>query len=447
MSKPYTVEEVLDLTTGNIYPADFYLSRGQYFLDNLREKLEIALQDTDCKGHLVCGQCLQKLKVRRDVVMKNNQLRRAHFAHFKDTDSNCPYKTDRKYSKEEMRLKTFANVKESVAHKELKFRLHQCLVKDPAFDQAKQEEHIRGTESDAFRRPDVSAFHGTQKVVFEVQLTTTFLDVIVGRNEFYRREGIHILWLFQQFNPDKTVQTENDIFNTNQTNSFVFDEEAYSFSLLRGKLHFWCYYLKPYIEGAILQESWQKELITFEQLVVDSEKTRLYYFNYDQAVAKLKEELHGASVRKSFHDFFCNSRKIWDPNLQSGDRDILNRLEEHTGIKVAIYDTQMGAMLDRKFVWMLLILYSAREGTRVQGNSNLKTMTAKIFIEPDLRQFFHAYAHLCNYYGHEFRHKTYKERREELKQELSSSKQNRRYDPIIRFLFPELLETGYFKLG
>ncbi|MGI9282816.1 MAG: DUF6035 family protein [Endozoicomonas sp.] len=217
MSKLYTVEEVLDLNSGNVHPADHYLLKGQYYLDNLREKLEINLQNKDSEGTLVCSKCLQKLKVRRDIVMKNGQLRKAHFAHYQDIDNECPYKTDRQYSKEDMRLMTFANVKESDAHKQMKFRLYQALLVDPSFQTAKQEEHIKGTENKNFRRPDVSALYGSQKTVFEVQLTTTFLDVIVGRNEFYRKEKIRILWVFQQFNPESTVQTENDIFNTNKT--------------------------------------------------------------------------------------------------------------------------------------------------------------------------------------------------------------------------------------
>lgn len=37
MIKLYTVEEALDLQTGDVYPADHYLLRVQYYLNNLRE--------------------------------------------------------------------------------------------------------------------------------------------------------------------------------------------------------------------------------------------------------------------------------------------------------------------------------------------------------------------------------------------------------------------------
>ena len=443
MSKLYTVEEVLDLNTGNVYPADHYLLRGQYYLDNLREELEINLQNNDSQGTLVCSKCLQKLKVRRDIVMKNGLFRKAHFAHYKDIDNNCPYKTDRQYSKEEMRLMTFANVKESDAHKQMKFRLHQSLSADPAFHSVKQEEYIKGIEDKNFRRPDVSALHGSQKVVFEIQLTTTFLDVIVGRNEFYRKENIQILWVFQQFNPENTVQTENDIFNTNKTNAFVFDEEAYNLSLERKKLHLWCQYLRPYISGTSIHEIWEKELVTFDQLIVNNKKTRLYFFDYDQAMDLLKDNLR-AIIREEFHDYFCNIRQISDANLQAQDIEVLDKLKAHTGLDVIVYDTQFSKKLDRNFVYLLTLLYSAKLGSRVQGSSNLKALTAQVFISSGLHQFFHAYAYLCNYYNRDFHHKTYRERWEELRKELAPARQNRRYDPVIKFLFPELLQTKYF---
>ncbi len=177
---------------------------------------------------------------------------------------------------------------------------------------------------------------------------------------------------------------------------------------------------------------------------MDDEKARLYYFDYDQAVNLLKDELRSAMLREEFHYYFCNVRKIHDPNLQAKDIKVLEDLKCHTGLGITIYDTHMGKMLDRKFVWLLLLLYSAKQGTRVQGNSNLKTLTAKIFISSELHQFFHAYAYLCNYYNHDFHHKTYSERREALRKELAPSKQNRLYDPVIKFLFPELLQTKYF---
>ncbi|WP_422459262.1 DUF6035 family protein [Endozoicomonas sp. ALB115] len=444
MSKLYTVEEVLDLKTGNIYPADYYLLRGQYYLDNLREELEISLQSKESPGTLVCSKCLQKLKVRRDIVMKNGQPRKAHFAHYQDIDNDCPYKTDRHFSKEEMRLMTFANVKESDAHKQMKYRLRHALSVDLEFEDIKQEEHIKATEDKNFRRPDVSAFYDSQKVVFEVQLTTTFLDVIVGRNEFYRKENIQILWVFQRFNPESTVQTENDIFNTNKTNAFVFDEEAYNLSIQQKKLHFWCYYLRPYLSGAKIHEVWEKQMVTFDQLNVDDKKTRLYYFDYDQAMDLLKADLNAAIIREEFHDYFCNIRQISDVNLQPRDIEIFQKLKGYTGLDATVYDTQFGKKLDRNLVWLLTLLYSAKLGSRVQGRSNLKTLTAQVFISPALHQFFHAYAYLCNYYNHDFHHKTYRERREELRKELAPAKQNRRYDPIIKFLFPELIQTKYF---
>ncbi|WP_281277541.1 DUF6035 family protein [Hankyongella ginsenosidimutans] len=51
------------------------------------------------------------------------------------------------------------------------------------------------------RRPDVRATYDGKPIAIEIQLATTQIPIIVAREDFYQREGRHLIWLTWNFVP------------------------------------------------------------------------------------------------------------------------------------------------------------------------------------------------------------------------------------------------------
>ena len=60
-----------------------------------------------------------------------------------------------------------------------------------------------------WRKPDVKALYGDKFIAFEIQLSTTFLSVIVERREFYLKNNALIFWIFNEFDPKNTKMTQD----------------------------------------------------------------------------------------------------------------------------------------------------------------------------------------------------------------------------------------------
>lgn len=132
-------------------------------------------------------------------------------------------------------------------------------------------------------------------MVIEIQLTTTFVDVILGRNDFYRDRNIYILWVFYDL---KNNFTQKDVLydDGGYENLFLFDEEAKDTSIRNNNLYLKCLYKKYYCNpdtGEIKREkTFTSELIKFDDLKFDKEKNVIYYYSPIEAKEQLKEKQH-----------------------------------------------------------------------------------------------------------------------------------------------------------
>lgn len=68
---------------------------------------------------------------------------------------------------------------------------------------------------------------------FELQISTTFIQVIVDRENFYKENNTYIMWIFLEFDCEQFTQL--DISYANKSNTFVFDEEARNLSIKNKK--------------------------------------------------------------------------------------------------------------------------------------------------------------------------------------------------------------------
>lgn len=266
------------------------------FLDNcdeekiftFRRKLEEARTTSPIA---LCSVCYQP------IVLRGNIQRSFFFAHTKNSD-DCPIKTTTNLTHDEILAMKFNGQKEGRAHKENKFKLAELLKIDKFFtNEILVESTFREINSSGiakrWRRPDISTISAEKKysIVFELQVSTTFIEVIIGREKFYKENDTYIMWIFLNFDRDKF--TTLDIGYGNNSNVFVFDDEAKEISSKNQRLTLKCYYRKPYISNSLsIDYAWECQLVDFNDMSFDSVEKKIYFADSNlltkQAISEIK---------------------------------------------------------------------------------------------------------------------------------------------------------------
>lgn len=139
-----------------------------------------------------------------------------------------------------------------------------------------------------WRRPDVVAQYKGMNLVFELQLSTTFISVVVQRDIFYRLNKHYIIWVFNFDENEKYVDLTNlmckDIYYGNKRNIFVFDREAQAESEKRGELVLKCNWLDSdstwhYKNGH--EPGNMGKFVTLDELHYDEKTFKPYYYDAD----------------------------------------------------------------------------------------------------------------------------------------------------------------------
>ena len=232
--------------------------------------------------HLYCGLCGKPLKICGGG--KGENMQRLHFRHkFKQDAECCGYREEaNSLSRRQIELKKFANKEEGELHNHLKFLIANTLKKYGA--ETKIERYIVDEQDHSDRRrPDIRAIFPNKDIAIEVQITSTFMDVILGREDFYASHNMFLLWVMNEFRPDLFHQ--KDIIYSTKSQAFVFDEEAQKRTEDEGKLYLKCYYKSYYCnnQGEIVEHTtFQHELITFDDLIFDEKDYSVYYFDVEK---------------------------------------------------------------------------------------------------------------------------------------------------------------------
>lgn len=241
------------------------------------------------KSRFICPECKQPVKISGHKLQRG---RVCYFAHFKDSD-DCPYKTGTNRTKEEIERLKYSLVQESERHKRLKAAIASALdgvkSKEMGVTNVECEKRI---SSDIpylnWRRPDIYAEYNGLKFVFELQLSTTFVSVIVDRDIFYRLNDYNIIWVFNFEDNQEYVNLHNlmckDIYYANKRNVFIFDSEAERESVISGELVLKCRWLD---ENGVWSND---EFVTLDMFKYDNENHKPYIIDADTAyLAKYPE--------------------------------------------------------------------------------------------------------------------------------------------------------------
>lgn len=280
-----TIESVLNLDTGKIIYANTFLELDDHIVFPFRVKCQDAYKKKR-EPFLVCEVCGQMVQISGGKGI-NGKIK--YFKHLKDS-KDCPIKTDTKLSREDILRGKFNGQQEGALHIETKELIYNflCLNKETKGEVSfAKKEMVNKSERDYLRwkKPDVTSIFNDKKLAFEIQLATTFLDVICERQHFYKENQSFIFWIFKNFEieADKQRFTQKDIFYSNNRNAFVLDDEAIRLSNLNNDLFLLCQYQQPIEKEEKIVYEWQSKYVCISELFFDEEHYKVYYFDVNKA--------------------------------------------------------------------------------------------------------------------------------------------------------------------
>ncbi len=275
-----SIPEVLDKKEGIFINSRDFFSQNEEELILWRRSLQEAYRVG--RPRFICPECEQPVKISGHKLARGKVC---YFAHFKDSD-DCQYKTGSGKTKEEIERKKYSLVQESERHKRLKAGIVSALEggnsKSKGVTNVECEKRINSEIPYLnWRRPDIYMEYDSRKFVFELQLSTTFISIIVDRDIFYRLNNYNVIWIFNFEDNQEYVNLHNlmckDIYYANKRNVFIFDSEAEKKSKEQGELVLKCRWLD---ENGI----WSSDkYITLDKLLYDEESHKPFIFDADKA--------------------------------------------------------------------------------------------------------------------------------------------------------------------
>ncbi|HRN28057.1 MAG TPA: DUF6035 family protein [Ignavibacteriaceae bacterium] len=280
----YTIDEVLDLENGEIIYSNDFFEKSLEEIHQIRSKLQEAIQGIR-KSFYVCLYCKQMVGIRGSGISKIKSRKvKYHFAHLRDS-KECPIKTASGLTKEEINRLKYNGTKEGKQHFDLKnkiadfLRLNEKMIGNVSNVQV--EKTIRDVVSKEWKKPDIQFMYGNDKVALELQLSTTWLDVITKRQNFYKQNGVFILWVFYRFNIDDEQRrfTDNDVIYTNNQNAFIFDEEAILESKRVKDLVLKCYFKNYKVTFNEIDGIWEQRFVKLSELTFLKDQRKVFFFD------------------------------------------------------------------------------------------------------------------------------------------------------------------------
>lgn len=239
-----TIDTVVDVETGKeIYATDFFC-QPENAIFKMRTELQKAIYLRHPK--YICKYCGQMVKI---SGRKTERGVATFFSHLRDSD-DCDYKTTTGRTKREIERSKYSKCNEGERHKKLKELLATFLLRTNGVTNVRTENTMVGNHPILnWRRPDVAVSYRGQEIIFELQLSSTFVSVITERDLFYRLNKKFIIWVFNFDDQSEHVNLNNmvvkDVYYNHKLNIFIFDKAAYDESNKRGELILKCNWIKP----------------------------------------------------------------------------------------------------------------------------------------------------------------------------------------------------------
>lgn len=294
------IDEVLDMETGEIIKSTDFFKYPESQLIAYRRHLGEAILGL-VPPKFVCSYCKQLVKLSGKRTVRGEV---SFFSHLYDSD-DCDIKTNSGLSKSEIEARKYSNSKESLRHKKLKNEIAEALEGNYSKTLGvKNVEIEKRVTSDVpylhWRQPDISTEYGDINIVFELQLSITFLRTIIERDIFYRMNNTFIIWVFNFSDNIEYVNLENlmckDIYYANKRNAFIFDDNAQQKSKEEKQLVLCCTWYEPVVENGVFnaiksRENKKEEYVRLSDLSFDKETYKPFFKDADSLFFQYQPEL------------------------------------------------------------------------------------------------------------------------------------------------------------
>ncbi|MGQ8870423.1 DUF6035 family protein [Myroides sp. TSA_177.3] len=250
-----------------------------------KDGFEIRNQYNSNTIRFTCVECGQNL------VCANSSKDKVYFRHLPQA-TYCVLSDSELLNPDNNLLEAYkisAICKESPRHKELKHKIGQLLMKEPFVDPGSidiDSKFIIGLEGK--RRPDVYCEYKGYKLAFEIQLSSLPLHYIKHRYDFYKKNGIYLIWIIDL----KSLPTNLD--NYVRDIKFVWsDHNLFSIADYENdKLVFACNYKQPFIHNnKVVHSKWMKKDILLSDLFFNTAEYYCYYYPFGSEFVKKQQEL------------------------------------------------------------------------------------------------------------------------------------------------------------
>ncbi|MFM0377872.1 DUF6035 family protein [Paraburkholderia strydomiana] len=346
-----TIAEVLDLRTGEHRSAADVIGDDYAKAIELRMAVKTAQKAT--KPLYACPLCGVAI-----YIVARADKRQFHFRHEYE-DGSCAAVTRANLTHDEIRARKYNGAKESELHRMMKAWVVRCMRLDRRFTDVATERRVRSALSGDWRQPDVSACFEGRPVVVEIQLSTTFLDVIAERRIFYLEQGAMLLWVFANFELTGRRLMADDVFFNNNQNAFVVNAKTVLASQKARRFMLGCIWADP--ASAVNGLKLHRKLVGFDELTFDAAEQRVFYFDYRAEKERLMAERERERQREALGTFRGYFESYWiqytdhGPSGREDEWDNLHRRSAYTSVVLPMLPTGLPrALLDA--------LYSAKYG-------------------------------------------------------------------------------------
>ena len=263
-----SIKIAFDKASGEILDAD-------EVFDITKDAFEIRKKYHEKNLILSCCECEQ------DLMVSGSKYDRLHFKH-KPGHGYCILADGKLTPQEHEKFTKILKSKESDRHKELKNKIGELLKSVPDIDVDTISIDNRFiVKEDGKRKPDVYCKFRDKELVFEIQLSDLSLGYILSRYEFYKKHGMYLIWILDNFDIHNQGTLERDIkYLTKYENFFKLDEESETFKLE-------CEYKYPFLtEDNILLTPWTKKSVSLDKLKFDDDDFQAFFYNFGDNKAK-----------------------------------------------------------------------------------------------------------------------------------------------------------------
>lgn len=275
------------------------------------DRATVSARHAEGPGRLLCGQCSTPVRItgHRDGSWR-------WFYHVGNSP-RCPWYSGKFVAPDLLAARVHRGRQEGARHTRLKLAIADALARDPRNSETKIDCVRMGRILLGERRkPDVAFIRDGQEWVIELQVSWLPGTEAAGRDRYYEREGVRLLWLFP--GREQGQFTQEDEAAKNVWNVFTFGDPEIAASRERGELVLLCHYTSPALRGGAIVDEPATAQISLADLKTNN--LRPFYFDYEAACARLRSPSE-ERARKAATEYVRAALRHFESDFANTTRD------------------------------------------------------------------------------------------------------------------------------